>query len=348
MAAAGGFTLPGADFTVHVHTAIDEVGPEWDELMSAARAPVFYRRPFLRAFELHPLHAVERAAYLLVLDAVGTPVAALPAYLQRGVDPMRVIADHFPRAAGQPALISHVWHCFDTVLPLRPGADDSAVRTALDALEQLAAQWGAHLWGLANVDAATPLAQQLTTRGLHPADIDIGWGLDLTTLGHFDGYLAGLRGMPRRNLARALRAADRAGVTVRTAAPADADLDGFVTLARATAAKYDNSDYYRPGLFQDFVRALGDDARVLELSITDRLICSALILTDDTRYHWWACGFAPMQDFSAFYVAFAHIMRGGFASERQWIELGRRNPDFKRRYGLTPRTLRAWLTETPT
>ncbi|MGW2401415.1 GNAT family N-acetyltransferase [Kitasatospora sp. NPDC001664] len=333
-------------FEVRVHTAIEEVGPEWDGLMAAAGAPVFYRRPFLRAFERHPLHPVERTAYLLVLDDTGTPAAGLPAYLQRGVDPMRVIADHFPANVGRTALLSHVWHCFDTVLPQRPGSDDAPTRAALDALRRLAAEWGAQLWGLANVDAATPLAALLTARGMHAVDIDVGWGLDTSTTGGYPGYLTGLRSMPRRNLARALRAADRAGLAVTTTATAGADLDGFVRLARATAAKFGNSDYYRPGLFQDFVRALGEDVHAIELRIGDRLVGSALVLTDDTRYHWWVCGFVPLEEFSPFYVAFAHVMQGGFASGRPWIELGRRNPDFKRRYGLTPRSLRAWLDET--
>ncbi|MFE9294325.1 hypothetical protein [Streptomyces niveus] len=34
---------------------------------------------------------------------------------------MRVIADHYPHAVGRTALLSHVWHCYDSVLPVRPG-----------------------------------------------------------------------------------------------------------------------------------------------------------------------------------------------------------------------------------
>ncbi|MGW7519515.1 GNAT family N-acetyltransferase [Streptomyces sp. NPDC054796] len=338
-------TLLTSDYDSEIRLSIDDVGPEWDELMTVARAPVFYRRPFLRAFERHPLHAVERTAYLLIRDHSGTLQAALPACLQSGVDPMRVIHDHFPHAVGQPALLSHVWHCYDSVLPTRPGAEP-ATAAALDTLHRTARDWGARLYGLANVDGATRLDGMLAARGMSGVDIDIGWGLDLTAVGGYENYLASLRSKPRRNLHRDLRAAEQARVTAAVHRTDDADLDGFVELARATAAKYDNSDYYRPGLFQDFVRALDDDARVLELRIDDRLICSGLLLTDDTRYHFWACGFAPMDGFSGFYVAFDQVMRGAFASGRTWVELGRRNPVFKRRYGLTPRTLRTWLADT--
>ncbi|MEU2718628.1 GNAT family N-acetyltransferase [Streptomyces sp. NPDC007205] len=328
-------------FKAEVLTSIDAVGPEWDELMATARAPVFYRRPFLSAFERYPLHPVRRTAYILIRDAGGVLQAAFPAYLQQGVDPMRVINDHFPETLGQPALMSHVWHCYDTVIPARPRAIP-AINVALDMLHHVACDWGATLYGLANVDAATRLNDLLEIRGLHGTDIDIGWGLDLPSRKDYDGYLTTLPSKPRRNLQRDLRAAQRAGVTAIICAAHDADLDGFVTLARATAAKHNNSDYYQPGLFQNFVLALGDDVRVLELRARDGLICSGLILLDDTRYHFWACGFAPRGAFSAFYVAFDHIMRGAFSSGRSWVELGRRNPDFKRRYGLTPRTLRAW------
>ncbi|GGV57724.1 GNAT family N-acetyltransferase [Streptomyces spectabilis] len=328
---------------IRVHTAIDDIGPEWDILMAATTAPVFYRRPFLRAFEKHPLHPIQRTAYILVTDPRGHLLAGLPAYLQQGIDPVQVFADHFPDAVGRSALVSHVWHCYDTVLPVHPEASDAA-RAAITTLREVAADWGASLYGMANVDAAGPLPPLLAEQGLESVDIDIGWGLDLTDYSGYEGYLSSLRRKPRQNLTHDLRLAAQAGVAVRKVPAAEADLDGFVDLARATAAKHNNSGYYQPGLFQDFTLALGDHAEVLEFRIADRLICSGLALLDDTRYHYWTCGFAPMSGFSTFYVAFDHMMRNAFTSGRNWVELGRRNPVFKRRYGLTPRTLTAWFT----
>jgi predicted N-acyltransferase len=327
-----------------VFTTIDDIGFEWDELMTAARAPDFYRRPFLRAFEQHPLHAVLRTAYILVRDADGTLQAAQPAFLQRDVDPMQVIHNHYPQALPYTALLTHVWHCYDTVLPVRPGRED-IVPHAIDALRATAADWGAALYGMANVDASTPLAASLGAAGLEAVDIEIGWGLDLAVVDSFAVYLETLRSKPRRNLLRDLRNAERAGVQVRVAGADDADVDGFVALARATAAKYDNADYYRVGLFQAFVRALGGDMRTIELRIDGRLVGSSLALIDDTRFHWWACGvdYAACPNFSPFYVSFAEVLRAAYSSGRPWFEVGRRNPTFKRRYGLTSRTLRAYF-----
>ncbi|MFC9430143.1 GNAT family N-acetyltransferase [Streptomyces sp. NPDC056987] len=100
-------------------------------------------------------------------------------------------------------------------------------------------------------------------------------------------------------------------------------------------------------MFQDFVLALGDCARSVELSVGDRTIASALTLTDDTRLHYWAVGYAQRDTpgYSPFYVAFAQVMREAWASGREWVELGRRNASFKRRYGLSPRVLRAYFAE---
>jgi predicted N-acyltransferase len=332
--------------TVTVHSSIDALGAQWDDLMEAASAPVFYRRPFLRAFERHPLHPVERTAYLLVTDASGLPAAGMPLYLQRGVDPMRVMADHIPHARELPVAFSHVWHCFDTVLPLRPPADDASARALLSAMHDQAREWGAAVVGLANIDAAHPHTKLLAEFGLRPVEIDVGWGLDLRTVPSLESHLMSLRKTHRYNMRHDLRNAERAGLTVAFLSSRDADLDGFVHLARATASKFDNADYYQPGLFQDFVRTLDNDVRILELRLQGELVGSALALVDDTRMHFWACGidYDACPGFSPFYIAFAELFREALATGRAWFECGRRNIVFKRRYGLTPRTLTAWTT----
>ncbi|MFJ4965318.1 GNAT family N-acetyltransferase [Streptomyces sp. NPDC088729] len=277
------------------------------------------------SIEKHPLHPVLRTAYLLVTDRSGRARAALPAYLQRDVDPMRVIADHHPRAAGRTVLLSHVWHCYDTVLPARPGPGAaSAARHALAGLRDLASSWEAQMYGMVNVDAAGPLDALLTEAGLSGTDIDVGWGFPLDRYGEFDDYLR-----------HDLRAADRAGITIRTSDARGADLHTFVALARSTAAKYDNADCHQPGLFEEFVLALGDCARSVEVRVGDRTVASALALTDDTRFHYWALGYVDEDTpgYSPFYVAYAQAMKEAWASGRPWAELGRRNPTFQRRYG---------------
>ncbi len=179
---------------------------------------------------------------------------------------------------------------------------------------------GARLYGMVNVDAAGPLDALLTGAGPHGVDIDTGWGLPLKRYSGFDDQPArgGVSRKARQNLGRDLRKADAAGVTARTTDAGGPDLDTFVSLARTTAAKYDNADH-----------------------------SSALALTDDFRFHYGAVGYAQEDTpgYSPFYVSYAHVMREAWASGRSRVELGRRNPTFKRRYGPEPRTLRAYVAD---
>ncbi|MGW4383226.1 GNAT family N-acetyltransferase [Kitasatospora sp. NPDC004531] len=323
---------------IAVETAVDAVPADWDA--AVATAPVFYRRAFLRAFERFPLHPVLRHAYL------HGPGIAVPVTLQHGVDPMRVLAEHAPAALRGPVLLTHVWHCYETTLPgaAGPEAAEAVVRT----LRALARRWGAEHFGFVNVPAGSPTAAALERLGLAAVPAEAGHGLDIGGFRHLDDYLATLPSKPRRNLRHDLRRAADAGVTARVLPPAAADLDGFVALARRTAAKYDNADYYRPGVFQSFVRALGDSARIVELRRGDRLIASGITLLDQQRYHFWCVGTdaAAAPGFSPFYAVFAEVVRDAIASGRPRLELGRRNPDFKRRYGMHAVPLHACLTRT--
>ena len=119
---------------------------------------------------------------------------------------------------------------------------------------------------------------------------------------------------------------------------ADGDVDGFIKLARANAAKYNNSDYYRPGLFNEFVGMLGAQAKLLEIRQGDRLIGAAVCLTDAQRFHFWACGsdYEAIPRVSPFYLAFLAILGEAFRTGAPMLEAGRRNETFKLRYGFSP------------
>ncbi|WP_328619718.1 GNAT family N-acetyltransferase [Streptomyces sp. NBC_00354] len=330
-------TLLPTAVPIDVHATIDSV-TGWDEAVAAA--PVFYRLPFLKAFEIAPLHPVLRHAYL------HNPQRgiAVPVTLQHGIDPMGVLGTHFPAARERPVLLSHVWHCYETVLPRADTHPDSAA-AVLRTLRKLADRWDAGHFGFVNVPAHSPTAVALERLGMAPVPAENGHGLDLTPFRELDDYLATLASKPRRNLTHDLRRAQEAVVETEILAPAKADLDGFVALARATASKYGNADYYRPGIFQDFVLALGGCARVIELRRAGHLIASAITLLDQHRYHFWCVGvdYAAAPGFSPFYTVFADVMRDAIASGRSHLELGRRNPDFKRRYGLRATPLCAYI-----
>ncbi|MFJ9855524.1 GNAT family N-acetyltransferase [Streptomyces sp. NPDC101150] len=331
---------------IEIHDRISSASG-WDEAVTAA--PVFYHRSFLQAFEDAPLHPVLRHAYLSAPPGDTRPECdgagiAVPVTLQQGVDPMNVLADRIPAARRHPVLLTHVWHCYETTLP-GTDADLDATAAVTGTLRELAQQWNAGHFGFVNVPAHSRTAAALERLGMTPIPVETGHGLGLDPLHCLDDYLATLARKPRQNLTRVLRRAHEAGVTTEVLPPEKADLDGFVELARRTAAKYGNADYYRPGIFQTFVRALGTSARVIELRRSGHLIASAITLLDQHRYHFWSVGvnYAATPGFSPFYAAFAAVMDDAISSGRSRLELGRRNPDFKRRYGMRPTALVAYI-----
>jgi predicted N-acyltransferase len=328
---------------VKVVERIADLDERWDELVASVRAPVFYRRPFLTAFEAFPLHSIEATRYVTVEGSGGRLGAGLPVYLVRDVDPMRVLADHYPSAVGEPLLLSHVWHCYDTQLPTRGGPELTAV--ALQAMRKVAVDCGASWWGVANVNAADRAVPLLEEAGLHGADINVGWRRRLTDIEGFDQYMAGLKRDHRYHLRRDLRNATKAQSHVSMLSAQEADLDEFVALARMTATKFDNADYYHPDRFPRFLRQLGNDARLMELRVEDRLVGAVVVLLDEDRLHFWCCGadYDSCHGFSPFYVLFARLLQVSLQEGKVWFEFGRNNPVFKRRYAMTPHALRAFL-----
>ncbi|WIY00977.1 GNAT family N-acetyltransferase [Amycolatopsis mongoliensis] len=336
------------NFSVAVATRIAELDPErWDQVVDRTGASIFYHRVFLEAFEKFPLHPVEKAAYLTVCAADGEPVAVLPAFLTHGTDPMHVLHDHLPGEADEPVLLSHVWHCYQSTLPTVVG-NAGSWPAAVTVLSELAGQWGAAAHGFVNVDRLDPLSAWLDRAGHTGVDIEVGWGTDLSGCPSIDVYLGRLSAKRRGIMRQYLRRGDSAGVRRRWMPARDGDLDGFVRLARHTATKFDNADYYQPGLFQNFVAHLGTHAWLEELRIDGELVGAALVLFDRRRTHFFASGFdlAACDRFSPFYLLFAGVVEEGIRRGLPWLAAGRRNPDFKRRHGLTSTVLRAHLART--
>lgn len=332
--------------TLTVYNTVADVGVErWDALARACDAPVFYRSAFLSAFERFPLHATTDRFYLVAEDGNGALRLAMPMYTLQSIDPMRILATHFPAEANAPLLLNHVWHCYDTWLLARP-LDADTVRLALDAMRDFARVVGAAVWGFSNVEAGGPLARALDAANIQGRDVEERYFADLAEWPDVTAYLASLHRSSRSNMTRTARFARDAGVITAIVDVDTADLDGFVVLARANAEKYQNADYYRPGLFQPFVRALGRSACIIEQRLDGRLIGSGILLLDDTRLHFWLSGndYDAVPHVSPFYLCFLTAVQAAIASGKRWFEGGRRNPTFKLRYGLRPRTIRAYLT----
>lgn len=333
---------------VRTYQSIEDADPNrWDGLVSRCGAPLFYRSAFLRAFERFPLHDVRRRVYLTGEDERGALVFASPLYVLKDADPMGILRDHFPGYCDKTVLVNHVWHCYDTWLPAER-LDPEVVSTMLASMADLAVDHGAALWGFTNVDGHGALSRALGALGLAGVEVEQRFVADLSAVADLDGYLAGLEQRVRSNLKRYARIAERVGLTARVVDVEQADLEGFVDLARTGAAKYNNADYYRPGVFDAFLRALGAHVRVLEQRLDGRLIGAAVLLVDGSALHWWVCGndYRAVPQISPFYLAFLGAVGEALREGKSSLEAGRRNPRFKTRHGLRPRPVLAHFMPT--
>ncbi len=330
---------------VEVHSSLEKVGVErWNDLMAACGAPVFYYSSFLTAFERLPLHAVREFHYIVGVGESGDLQFGFPAFLLDGTDPMRVLATHFAELTGKPVLLSHVWHCYDSWLPARQ-LDEATIRPAIEAFEDVARQLRVTAYGFVNVAGDGALAAALDNAGLSGKQIDRRFNVDLRPFGDPDAYLKHLGHSSRSAAHKCQNRAEIAGVRTRFVDIASGDVDGFIKLARANAAKYNNSDYYRPGLFGEFVGMLGAQAKLLEIHQGDRLIGASVCLTDARRFHFWACGsdYEAIPRVSPFYLAFLAILSEALRTGAPLLEAGRRNETFKLRYGFSPHPVHAHI-----
>jgi len=318
---------------VRVVASIDELGPaEWERL--AGRAPVFYRYDFLRSVETSPLSRPSAAHYLVTEDASGRLAAAMVLYLQETVDPFATGGDGRPERM----LTGHVWHCYDTVVlsaaPLAP-----AVVTAFcDAMHALADELGAGPRGLVNVAWGGPLAAALTAAGLPAQETTPRYRLTVPPGGITrEAHLATVGRSSRRTLGRYWRRALRAGVRVRFDEGRRVLDDEVLELCRATADKH-APGYYPPVELSALIDRLGPACRLLRVELDGVLLAVSICLLDEGRAHFWAggCRYPAELNWSPQYVLFAAELEAGLASGRPVVEFGRRNDEFKRRYGLAP------------
>jgi len=328
--------------------AYDDVAaiPDWDELAAGSGAPVFYSSAFLTAYRKSELLPADAFAYLVLRDADQTARACLPVTLLPQMDPVGSLAVYEPSIAAEPrGLISHNWHCYDTWLPSRGGPGDlDAIRAVLTAFQHLAADFAAPWYGLVNVDATGPLAAALTALGAHGLPIDQRYILDLPPGFAAADYLAGLPGHQRNTLRMHQRRAERAGAVTRVLEPGSAEPDRLARIERMIESEHSVPGRFAPGGFQHFRRLLGQAARIIEVCVDGRVVGLGLCLLDGVRLHLWTCGVERgAEDFSPFYLLFYEALEYAAGLGLARFECGRRNGEFKRRYGLRPVPLLAYV-----
>lgn len=334
--------------SVEIHDDPGEIG-DWDELVAGCGAPVFYRTPYLTSYQRENLSAADAYAYLVLRDEDGGTRAALPVTRQSAMDPLSVLAQYEPEIAREPVgLLSHVWHCYDTRVPMRADAGTADVAALLDAQRRLARDLDAPWYGLVNVDATGDLARRLGELGARGVPIEERFLLDLPPGFDMDDYLALLSRRHRYSMRNQLRRAADAGASVTVLAPREADLDEHLRLVRLIGAKHGVESLYPPGVFQRFQLGLGGDACLMEVRVGARLVGVGIFLLDETRVHFWTAGvdYAAADTFSPFYTLYHEGVRLALERGAARFECGRRNGVFKRRYGMRSVPVYAYVAST--
>lgn len=325
---------------LRVADSIEDIGvTAWSALTAACDPPVFYSYDFLRSVESLPLTYPSTARYLLATDRRGELAAALPLYLQQTRDPFTRPGEGDTVVR---ALVGHVWHCYDTRLLSRVPLSPELVAWFWDTLTNLAAQYGAEMWGLANVALGEPLARQLAAIGVEVEPAVPRYRLPLRPHGpaSLDEHLAGVGRASRRTLRQYCRRAVRVGATITVAPGRAAARPDVLELCLQTADKH-APGYYPPERLGALIDRLGDACRVIRVELGGRLLATSICLYDQTRMHAWAGGseYPPELNWSPQYVLFAAELEAGMASGLPMMECGRRNDEFKSRYGLQPHPL---------
>lgn len=336
--------FPRGGLTVEIHDdPPDAADAGWETIACATGAPIFYRAGYLTAYHDESLGDIDRFAYLTVHDpGVDQPVAVVPIGLHRTADPIGGLRLAHPGIETGPALLSHVWHCYDTRIV---GAVERAdvVTAVLATLADRAATWGARWYGFVNVERGSATSVALTAAGLPGTHLVDRFVTDLTGVDDLDGYLARLGTRARANLTRNARRAREAGLVTSTVSPDEADLAEVAELCARTATRFGNTGFYPTDRFARFVATLGPLAHILRVRQRGKLVAVGVCLTDETRLHTWTCGvdYDVTGNASPYAVLFAASVSLALRLGRPILEGGRGNEVFKRRHGLTARHLDA-------
>lgn len=335
------------DATISVYSRIDDVGrDEWSAVVTAADAPAFYHYPFIRTYERIPLQPTQAFYYLVF----GSPAAAvLPAYLQSTDDPLGYVSGlGLPgREPGDSLLMTHVAHCYDTLIPARPGSlTQTLIDRACATLTDLARQAGAKWFAFLNVDGAGPTAGYLEAAGLLKLPMTARFCKPMTNYSSVEDFVADNPDRKSRWKHRAsLERAQLAGMTVHDADPVSGAADA-VELCRKTTARHGTAGYY-PEHFHDFVAGAGEIIKVTEVRFGDQLAAAAISLVDQNRYHLWAGGvdYEVARNIpSAFTLLLRPAVIEAIRTGRPKLEAGRSNELTKRRFHLDPVPLFAYVS----
>ena len=317
---------------IRLTDSITSIGrADWTQLVRGSCAPVFYSYDFLSSIERHPLSRPSSAFYLVSRDRDDALAAALVLYLQETADPFA------PPGTGRTRmLVGHIWHCYDTTLMTARPLSPRLVAAFTEKVHSLAGELGAGPRGLVNVRLDGPLAAHMAAAGLACQVTAPRYQLRVPRTGlSLDSHLSGVGRSSRRSLRQYVRRAARAGVRITFQDGGQSLDEAVLALCMATADKH-APGYYPPGELSELILRLGPACRILRVELDGTLLATSISLLDEHRAHFWAGGSLYPKEFnwSPQYVLFAAEFEAGLASGRGIIEFGRRNDEFKARYGL--------------
>lgn len=318
---------------------IDDLSAGTPAVVAASGANMNYSTEFMRAYERFPIQPVHGCYYVELLDDEDTVVAFAPCFVQG--DPLGALG----LQAGEHALLSNVWHCSDTRL-VAAEATSAIATELLDAMKEVARSLNLTRTGFINIADDSPSAEALTAAGVEGIHLDTRYWLDFAAHGSEEGLLASIKSADRREYNRHWRRATEAGVKIvsRMAMP-DEDVEKL-NLLEVTMVRVGSAGYYDAEKLAAF---LGEtpNARIIEITLDDALLGFAILFTDDTRLHAWALGYdrETKLSFSPYYLMWGSFMKLGYELGLPRLEAGRRNGDFKMRYGLVPQELSAYVVD---
>jgi predicted N-acyltransferase len=321
--------LTSPRLSVDVAETISAFTPgEWDAVVERAGAPVFYRHAMLLAYEKAPLQAIEGVRYLAIRDAPRSELlAVLPFYLAPRPSTGR---------GRQLAALTHALHWFETCAPAAR-ADDAILDALWDAFQAASREAGASVIAVANVPDGSPLAEFLQRRGEVLVSVDRAFSLDLSRFASFDEYLASLRRSARKDLLRHSRRASEAGAEVCVEARPES-VEEAVEMCRLSGERHDNADWYPRRELISFLCEAASTVHLVFVRLGSRVVSSQICFADSERLYAWATGadYARASSFSPTYPSWRRTVELAFELGVQRISAGRRNEEFKMRFGLEP------------
>lgn len=314
----------------------DELGSDWDALVTRLDAPLFNTRAFLRAYERNPIQPISAPHYLEVRRQ-GELLAAAPMYLQG--DPLSLLG----LPDGEQALLSPMWHSPDSRLL---AADDEALGALCRSFATRAAELGARQWGFINISSGNPMLEILKQHGFRCQALVPRWTLHRSDAPDPDTYLAGMSNRVRRDYQRQLRRyRERAHLEVHGAG--DEGLPPLLELLSKTATRTGSPKYYDSKRMTSFLRELDGPVRVLEVRENGgESLAAAVCFIEERRVQAWAAGYVrdrPDLSFSPYYALWWEMVSLMWATGAESFQAGRLNEAFKKKMLLTPQSLVAMI-----